>query len=52
MLSAFGFIHSAELGLHLTSPFALAYLVMAVICFILNLGKGKWFDAPDDFDYV
>lgn len=52
LLSAFGFIHSAELGLHLTSPFALAYLVMAVICFILNLGKGKWFDAPDDFDYV
>lgn len=52
VLSAFGFIHSAELGLHINSPFTIGYVIMAALCFILNLGKGKWFDAPDDFDYV
>lgn len=52
LLSVFGFIHSAELGVHITSPFAIGYLIMAVICFILHFGRGKWFDSPDDFDYV
>lgn len=52
VLSAFGFIHSASLGFHISSPFTVGYLTMAALCFLLNLGKGKWFDAPDDFDYV
>ncbi len=52
VLSVFGFIHSAQLGVYPTSPFAIGYVIMAVLCFILHLGRGKWFDAPDDFDYV
>ena len=51
-LSLFGFIHSAELGFYITSPFTIGYLIMAVLCFILHQGRGKWFDSPDDFDYV
>ncbi|MBF8982698.1 xanthine/uracil/vitamin C permease [Lutibacter sp. B2] len=51
-LSLFGFIHSASLGLFPKSPFMIGYLTMAVIAFILHSGRNKWFDAPDDFDYV
>jgi hypothetical protein len=25
---------------------------MAVMCFVLAFGKGKWFDASDDFTYI
>ncbi|MCL2420356.1 MAG: xanthine/uracil/vitamin C permease [Defluviitaleaceae bacterium] len=52
ILSMTGFIHSAALTFNITSPFAIGYLIMAVMCFVLMLGKGKWFDAPDDFEYV
>lgn len=52
VLSTFGFIHSAALGFYITSPFTIGYLIMAVLCLILHQGRGKWFDAPDDFDYV
>lgn len=52
VLSLFGFIHSASLGIYPTSPFMIGYLIMAVLCFILHLGRKKWFKAPDDFDYV
>ncbi|WP_053957621.1 xanthine/uracil/vitamin C permease [Inediibacterium massiliense] len=52
VLSLFGFIHSASLGIFFKSTFMIGYLIMAAICFILHLGKGKWFDVPDDFDYV
>jgi AGZA family xanthine/uracil permease-like MFS transporter len=52
VLSFFGFIHRAELEIAFTSPFMIGYLIMAVMCFVLALGKGKWFDAPDDFNYI
>ena len=51
-LSMFGFIHSASLGFYPTSPFVIGYLVFTVVAFVLHLGRGKWFDAPDDFEYV
>lgn len=51
-LSMFGFIHSAGLGFYPTSPFAIGYLIMAVMCFILHAGRGKWLDTIDDYDYV
>ena len=51
-LSLFGFIHSAALGVYFTSEFMIAYLVVAVICFVLHLGRNSWFKGPDDFDYV
>ena len=52
VLAVFGFIHSASLGIYLTSPFVAGYLVVAVISYILHLGRGKWFDAPKNFEYV
>ena len=52
VLSLFGFIHNAELGFYPTSPFMIGWLIVAVILFVLSYGKGKWFDAPDDFEYV
>ena len=51
-LAMFGFIHSAALGFYPTSPFVIGYLVFAAIAYVLHLGRGKWFDAPDDFEYV
>lgn len=51
-LSLFGFIHSSALGFFPKSPFVLGYIIMAVICFILHQGRGKWFDAQDNYDYV
>ena len=52
VLGALGFIHSASLGLYLLSPYALGYLVVAVIAFCLHLGRNSWFKGPDEFDYV
>lgn len=52
VLAVFGFIHSDSLGIYLTSPFVAGYLVVAVISYILHLGRGKWFDAPENFEYV
>lgn len=51
-LSLFGFIHHAQLGFYITSPFMIGWLIVAVILFILASGEGKWFNAPDDFEYV
>ena len=51
-LACFGFIHSAQLGFNPGSPFAVGYLVMAVLAFILHLGRNSWFKGPDHFDYV
>lgn len=51
-LAMFGFIHSAELGFYLKSPFVVGYLIFAIVAFVLHLGRGKWFDAPEDFEYV
>ena len=50
VLDLFGFIHSDSLGIYLTSPFVAGYLVVAVISYILHLGRGKWFDAPENFE--
>lgn len=52
VLSLFGFIHSAALGFYISSPFVIGYLIVAAISFILHLGRGKWFDAQEDFEYV
>jgi AGZA family xanthine/uracil permease-like MFS transporter len=52
VLSLFGFIHSAALGVYFRSPFALAYFIAALICFVLHLGRNSWFKADKDFDYV
>jgi len=52
LLSLFGFIHRAGLEFAYNSPFMIGYAIMAVMCFVLLIGKGKWFSAPDDFDYV
>lgn len=52
VLSLFGFIHHAQLGFYITSPFMIGWLIVAVILFILASGEGKWFNAPDDFEYV
>ncbi|MEG2893026.1 MAG: xanthine/uracil/vitamin C permease, partial [Clostridium sp.] len=51
-LSFVGFIHSAELGLNISSPFGIAYLIVAVICFIMHKGKNSYFQAEDDFEYL
>ncbi|MDD6043940.1 MAG: xanthine/uracil/vitamin C permease [Eubacteriaceae bacterium] len=50
--AAVGLIHSAQLGFYPTSPFTIAYLIMAVLAFILHLGRDSWFKGPDDYDYV
>ncbi|MDE6475858.1 MAG: hypothetical protein K2L08_03310 [Erysipelotrichaceae bacterium] len=52
ILTLFGFIHSASLGVYITSPFMIGYIIVAIISYILHLGRGKWFDAPDNFEYV
>ena len=52
VLALFGFIHSAALGFYPDSEFFIGYLITAVIAFALHSGKGKWFDAPEDFEYV
>lgn len=52
VLSMFGFIHSAQLGIHPTSPFVIGYVVTAVLAYIMHLGRNKWCKPQDDFDYV
>ncbi|MGL5150438.1 MAG: xanthine/uracil/vitamin C permease [Clostridium sp.] len=52
ILATFGFIHSAALGFYISSPFVIGYAVFGVIAYILHLGRGKWFDAPEDYEYV
>ncbi|MEF9951765.1 MAG: xanthine/uracil/vitamin C permease [Clostridium sp.] len=51
-LSFVGFIHSAELGLNISSPFGIAYLIVAAICFVMHKGKNSYFQAEDDFEYL
>ena len=45
-------IHSAGLGFYPVSPFAVGYLIVAVLALILYQGRKSWFEGPDDFDYV
>jgi len=52
VLACFGFIHSAGLGFYPVSPFAVGYLIVAVLALILYQGRKSWFEGPDDFDYV
>lgn len=52
VLAALGFIHSAALGLYPLSPYALGYLSIAVLSFLLHLGRDSWFKGPDKFDYI
>lgn len=52
VLSATGFIHAGQLGIYLTSPFAIAYIIVAVISFILHVKRGKWIEEQEDFEYV
>ena len=34
------------------SPFAIGYMIVAVLAFLLHLGRNTWFKGPDDFEYV
>lgn len=52
LLALFGFINRAQLEFAPDSPYMLSYVILAAICFLLNLGKKKWFKSPDDFEYV
>ena len=52
VLSLFGFIHSAQLTFAPQSPFFIAYLIIAAMCFILHTGRNSWFKPQDDFEYV
>ncbi len=51
-LSLFGLIHYSQLGFYPGSPFFIAYIVSAVLCFILHSGRDTWFKGPDDYEYV
>ena len=52
VLALLGFIHSASLGFYPNSPFVYGYLIFAAIAFILHLGRGKWLNEQEDFEYV
>ena len=52
VLAALGFIHSAALGFYPLSPYALGYLIVAVLAYLCHLGTKKWLQAQDDFEYV
>ncbi len=52
ILSFFGFIHRSQLEIAYDSPFMISYIILAAMCFILHLGKNKWFKSQDDFEYV
>lgn len=52
VLSATGFIHAGKLGIYLTSPFAIGYLIVAVLCFVFYRQRGKWIEEQEDFEYV
>ncbi len=52
ILSVFGLIHSASLGVYLRSPFALAYLITGILLLLLHYSNEKLFTPIDDFDYV
>lgn len=51
-LACFGFIHSAALGFYITSPFTIGYAIVAVLAYIMHLGRDKWCNPQDNFEYV
>ena len=52
VLSLFGFIHTAELGFYIKSPFAIGYLIFAILAYVMHLGKDKWCNEQEEFEYV
>ena len=55
VLSFFGFMHSTGLGCGLNTmnfPYAVGYLISAVICFIIHKTQKKLMDVPRRYDYV
>lgn len=52
VLSFFGFIHTAELGFYIKSPFAIGYVIVAIVAYLMHLGKDKWCEPQENFEYV
>lgn len=52
VLSFFGFIHTAELGFYIKSPFAIGYIIVAIVAYLMHLGRDKWCDPQENFEYV
>ncbi|HHU13251.1 MAG TPA: xanthine/uracil/vitamin C permease [Clostridiaceae bacterium] len=52
ILALFGFIHNAQLGVYLTSPFVIGWGIVTILLFIFHSGRNSWFKAEDDFEYV
>ena len=52
VLACFGFIHSAQLGFTPFSPFAIAYLIVAVLALVFHLSRKKLLEEQEDFEYV
>lgn len=52
VLTLFGFMHATAIGLYPTSPYMIAYLISAAICFVLHLGRKSWFKPDNDFTYI
>ena len=52
LLSCFGFIHSAELGVYIKSPFAIGYVIFSILAYLMHLGRNKWCDPQEKFEYV
>ena len=52
VLACFGFIHSAQLGFTPFSPFAIAYLIVAVLALVFHLSRKRLLEEQEDFEYV
>ena len=55
ILSFFGFMHAPMLGFGIDTmsfPYAVGYLICAVICFIFHFTHKKLMDVPRRYDYV
>ncbi len=52
LLSGTGFIHFSSLGFYFLRPETLAYVISAVLFFLMHLGRNSWLKAEDHFDYV
>jgi AGZA family xanthine/uracil permease-like MFS transporter len=52
VLALLGLIHYSQLGFYPTSPFFIAYVLMAALLFILHLGRKSWLESIEDYEYV
>ena len=55
ILAFFGFMHAPSLGFGINTmsfPYAVGYLVSAIICFIIHRFQKKLMDVPRRYDYV